>query len=330
MIRLASLLGLGGLAGAIGLVAWQGAEAVLAALAAGGVGLVWAGLFHIVPMAINGRAWQVLMPGANRPSLAQFTWLVWIREAVNGLLPVARIGGELVSARLLIAAGQRVAPSVASLVVDMTVSLASQFLFTLAGLALMLALTGDLGSVARLLLGLLVAVPLVAALLVVQRVGFFGTLARIFRAVLGERWAALVGDAARLDRAVALSWRRRGRVLRCLAWQLAGWAAGAGEIWLALATLGHPVGVGEALILEALIQAVSSSAFLVPGAIGVQEGGFVLFGGLIGLGPEVALALALARRVRDVVVFTPALAWWQVVESRRWLARRAPAGQLSR
>jgi putative membrane protein len=319
MLRLATLLGLVGLAVAIGLIAWQGTESVLAALATGGIGLIWAGLFHVVPMAINGRAWQALMPGAGRPSLAVFTWLVWIREAVNGLLPVARIGGELVSARLLIANGQRVAPSVASLVVDMTISLASQFLFTLFGLALMVFETGDFGMGARILLGLLVTVPLIVALFVVQRIGLFATLARAVRLLFGDRWSDLVGNSARLDRAVAVSYRRTGRVVRCLVWQLVGWAAGAGEIWLALRYLGHPASASEALIIEALIQAVSSTAFLVPAAIGVQEGGFMVLGGLLGLAPEIALALALARRVRDIVVFTPALAWWQLVESLRWL-----------
>lgn len=326
MLRLATLLGLVGTALAIGLIAWQGYDAVLAALATGGLGLIWAGLFHVVPMLLNGRAWQVLMPGARRPSLAFFTWLVWVREAVNGLLPVARIGGELVSARLLIASGQRTGPSVASLVVDMTLCLASQFLFTLAGLGLMIVHTGDAGSATRILLGLLLTVPLVVALLVVQRIGLFESLASAIRALFGERWSDLVGNSARLDRAVKLSYRRVDRLLRCFCWQIAGWAAGAGEIWIALRYLGHPVGASEALILEALIQAVSSTAFLVPAAIGVQEGGFLLLGGLLGLGPDIALALALARRVRDVIVFTPALVGWQLVESLRWLRAAGRAG----
>jgi len=60
---------------------------------------------------------------------------------------------------------------------------------------------------------------------------------------------------------------------------------------------------------------------MVPGALGVQEGGFLLFGSLLGLGPEVALALALARRVRDLVVFVPALVTWQLSEGRRLLVR---------
>jgi hypothetical protein len=59
---------------------------------------------------------------------------------------------------------------------------------------------------------------------------------------------------------------------------------------------------------------------MVPGALGVQEGGFLVFGGLLGLGPDVALALALARRVRDLIVFTPALVAWQLSEGRRLFA----------
>lgn len=37
--------------------------------------------------------------------------------------------------------------------------------------------------------------------------------------------------------------------------------------------------------------AVRSAGFAVPGALGVQEGGFILVGGLFGVGPDLALAL---------------------------------------
>jgi len=67
----------------------------------------------------------------------------------------------------------------------------------------------------------------------------------------------------------------------------------------------------NALIIESLIQALSSTAFVVPAALGVQEGGFVVIGGLMGLAAETALALALLRRVRDITLFVPALMIWQ-------------------
>jgi putative membrane protein len=324
MIRTATLLGLAGLALAIALFAWQGVVPVLAAFAAGGIGILWASLFHFVSMAINARAWQVLLPAVprgKRGSLAFYLWAVWLREAVNGLLPVARIGGEVVSTRLLMRHGLSPPKAVASLVVDMTVSLVSQFAFTVLGVALLAALGLGASALSYFVLGLMVAVPLVAAVLVVQRVGLFTLLARLFRQLFGDRFDMLVGGAAPLDRAVRRLYRRRGAILLCFGWQLLGWVAGAGEIWLALRFLGHPVGLVEAVLVEAVIQALSSAAFILPGAIGLQEGAFLLVGAMIGLTRELALALALARRARDIIVFVPALLAWQFAAGRRALGR---------
>jgi putative membrane protein len=319
MIRAASLFGLAGLALATALFLWQGVGPVLAAFAAAGIGILWASLFHFAPMALNARAWQILLPRGRRGSLAFYLWSVWLREAVNGLLPVARIGGEVVSAQLLMRHGLSAPKAVASLVVDMTVSLVSQFAFTVLGLSL-LAIDGGGGTVARsVALGLLAAIPLVGAVVLVQRVGVFSVLARIFRALFGDRFDALVGGAAPLDRSVRRLYRRRRAVLASFLWQLAGWIAGAGEIWLALLFLGHPIAAFDAVAVEAVIQALTSGAFIVPGGIGVQEAGFVAIGALIGLPPELALALALVRRARDVIIFVPALVAWQIGAGRRML-----------
>jgi glycosyltransferase 2 family protein len=317
-----TLLGIAGLLVATGLFLWQGVAPVLATFAAAGIGILWASLVHFASMALNARAWQILLPARRRASVAFYLWAVWLRESVNGLLPVARIGGEVASARLLIRHGMRAPKAVASLVVDMTASLVSQALFTLLGLALLLAhgAGGDIaGDVA---MGLIAMVPLFATLITVQRVGFFGLLARLFRLLFGDRFDALVGGAAPLDRAVRRLYRRRTALVACLIWQLAGWVAGAGEVWLALFYLGHPVGFADAVIVEAMIQALSSGAFIVPGALGIQEGGFLVMGGVIGLAPELSLALALARRARDVIVFMPALITWQVGVSRRAFRRQ--------
>jgi glycosyltransferase 2 family protein len=320
VIRTVTLVALAGLAAATALFIWQGVGPVLAAFAAAGLGIVWSSLFHAVSMVLNARAWQILLPHRRRGSVWFYFWAVWLREAVNGLLPVARIGGEVVSAQLLIRHGLRPVTAVASLVVDMTVSLMSQFTFTLLGLALLVA-HGAGGSVVRdVALGLLATVPLVAALIFVQRVGLFTLAAKLFRALFAGRFDTLVGGAAPLDRAVGRLYRRRRAVLGCFLWQLAGWGAGSGEIWLALLFLGHPVALGDAFAIEAVIQALSSSAFIVPGAFGVQEGGFLVVGGLVGLAPELALALALVRRARDVIIFVPALLLWQVAAGRRALS----------
>ena len=85
--------------------------------------------------------------------------------------------------------------------------------------------------------------------------------------------------------------------------------------------------LAEALVLESLTQAIKSAAFLVPGALGIQEGGFVLVGALFGLSPEMALAVSLVKRVRDLAMGVPALLVWQLVEGRRVVAAAAARSQ---
>ena len=306
MLRLATVLALAGLGLATFLVVHAGIGIVASALAAAGFGILWASLFHIVPMALNARGWQAVASGADRPSILFFTWLVWVREAVNALLPVARVGGEVVAARLMIRRGMRPTAAVGCLVVDTTLGIVVQFVLTLVALAALLT-RGATHTTDQIAWSLVAAVPMIAAMAAVQRFGLFGLLGRLARALAGDRWAGVLGSAARFDRAIRIGYRRPGRVLRCLAWQAAGIASGAGEVMLALYFLGHPVPLTDALLVEVLIQAVSSAAFVVPGALGVQEGAFLVLGGLIGLPADIALALALVRRARDLVMFIPAV-----------------------
>jgi hypothetical protein len=49
----------------------------------------------------------------------------------------------------------------------------------------------------------------------------------------------------------------------------------------------------------------------------------VLFGALLGLPADLALAVSLTKRVRELALGLPGLAAWQWVEGRRLLSRRA-------
>jgi hypothetical protein len=57
----------------------------------------------------------------------------------------------------------------------------------------------------------------------------------------------------------------------------------------------------------------------------VQEAGFLLFGHMLGLPPEIAVALAVIRRCRDLVLYVPGLIVWQIQEGRWLLAKRRSA-----
>lgn len=99
--------------------------------------------------------------------------------------------------------------------------------------------------------------------------------------------------------------------------QFAAVLLGSFEVWFALRLFGHPVSVGAALALESMTQAVRHLAFIVPAGIGVQEAGLVLFGHALGISGELALAVSMAKRLREVLCGLPALISWQWSEGRR-------------
>jgi uncharacterized membrane protein YbhN (UPF0104 family) len=78
--------------------------------------------------------------------------------------------------------------------------------------------------------------------------------------------------------------------------------------------MGHPVGIGEALVIESLLHAVRGAAFAVPGALGAQEGALVLLCAAFGIPPEQAIALSLVKRAADLVLGVPGLIGWQMLE----------------
>ena len=58
-------------------------------------------------------------------------------------------------------------------------------------------------------------------------------------------------------------------------------------------------------------------AFVVPGAVGVQEGGLIVLCALFGVPANAALALSLIKRAADLAVGIPGLIGWHALETRR-------------
>jgi len=314
-----------GLLGTILLIGYYGFGAVVGALLGLGWGLVWVSLFHIVPMICSALGWWALQNATSPGPPLLYIWVRWIRESANALLPVAQVGGELIGARILTIHGAKGSVAVAGSLVDMTMEVITQFLFTLLGIALLVALRGYDSTTGWLVVGAGVAALALGGFVLAQRRGLFMLLERGLEYLARKTgWSALGRANGLHDAVVALHEDPRGLAISCIFHSLS-WVVGAGEIWLALYFMGHPVGVIEALIIESLGQAVRSAAFAVPGALGAQEGGYLLVGGLLGLSPELALALSLVKRVRDLLLGVPGLLAWQLSEGRVLisLARRA-------
>lgn len=312
-----------GIALLIALVAYQGADAVGGALAAVGWATILVVLSRFVPIALDGYVWGYLFPADHRPRLSVLLWTRWIGESVNTLMPALQVGGAVVRTRLLVHKSVPGRFAGASVVVDLTLSTLTQLLFTLVGVGLLLAHYGNSDIAKGVGAGAGLGLLMVTAFCVVQHRGLFGSLIGLLaRVAKGRDWVAAVGGAAALDDAIRALYRHRWRLSVNAAGQFIAWTIGAAEIWLALYFMGYPVTVADALLLESLVLAVRAAAFFVPGALGVQEGALVLLGAVVGLSPEVALALSLVKRVRELAIGVPGLIAWQVAEGKQLFAVR--------
>jgi len=106
---------------------------------------------------------------------------------------------------------------------------------------------------------------------------------------------------------VQLTYARSAPVAASFLLSSVGWLVGTGEVYLILQLIHHPVDWIDALLLESLGQAIRGAAFAIPGALGVQEGGYLLLAPLAGLPPDAALALSLAKRARELLLGAPGL-----------------------
>jgi putative membrane protein len=316
------IVGILGALGTAALIVWSGAEGVGAALASAGWGAGLVVAARAVVVIAAGLGWQVIFPKSVRPRLAVSILVRLVREAINTLLPLTQVGGEFVAARLLTFFGVGAAAAGASLIVDLMVQAGTQFVFALVGLVLLVALGGDATVIRIVAIGLAFALPALAGFYAVQR--HWGR--RILLALLGrlrtERHGRAVGAVDALYEWLRTFHGRRAALAGATAIHLAAWLAGAAEVWIALAFMGHPVTWAEAVVIESLSQAVRAAAFAVPAALGVQEGGFVILGALFGVPAEAALALSLVKRVADLAVGAPGLLAWQALEGRRLVHRR--------
>jgi putative membrane protein len=275
-------------------------------------------------IATCGLAWWSLLRSVAAVRVGVALGLRTVREAINVLLPVASVGGDIVRARLLNFSGVAGGVAVASASVDLLLEVAGQALFALIGVVLLAQVVGGTEMASWALWGLGIAVLAVGGFYAVQR---FGGALIVERAlgVLARRWRTTAPDSRiRLHESLQTIYANRPAIVVAFSLHELAWLLGAFETWIALWLIGVPISPIEAMILESLTQALRAAGFPVPSALGVQEGGFTVLGALFGIPPEAALALSFVKRVPDLAIGLPGLLAWYWLEMQQLLS--IPAG----
>jgi putative membrane protein len=231
----------------------------------------------------------------------------------------------VVRARLAAINGAPLRLAAGTVLVDVTLGVFTQAVFTVLGLVLLVQVTGQKNFIRPTLIGTLIGVIGIAGFYFVQRLGMFRFLATIVaRLANSPEWQSLVQGGETLDQTVRALYAQRKAVIACCAWTIISLMAGSGEIWIALNALNLRGTLANALILQSMVLTIRSAAFAVPSGLGVQETGYYFVGQLLGIPDYLAITLALIARVRELAIGIPGLICWQLIEARRlWRARLA-------
>ena len=318
------ILGLGGGVLFIVLLIREGAGQVGAAIARTGWGLLAITFYHLLQTLSDAAGWSVLIPKEHRIPLVKSFFLHWMGESINNLLPTGRVGGDIIMTRIAAFWGIPLRTSTAVMIVDITIGIVTKVIYIVAAFILLIAVTGRTDLARPAFVAVITGTLAAAGFYSVQRLGMFRC-----SAILASRLArspgcdSLVQGGEALDQTIGDVYARRSGVAGCSFFWILSWLIASGEIWFALWTLGSPSSFVTAVILESVALAIRGAAFLVPGAVGVQEGGYILLGNLLGIPGEIALALSLIRRMRELALGIPGLISWQLVEAHRlWRDRQ--------
>lgn len=312
-----------------GLVSWQAGPAEIVRSLAG---MGWLALLIPLPQGIayvfDTIGWQVVFARREgTPSLWRLYWARMAGEAVNLLTPSAYVGGEPLKA-YIVARRSSVPGTVAaaSVVVAKTLMTLAEVIFLGAGA---LCALGRVPRGSGLYLGVIATLfagaGITALLLWAERRGLFMGILRFFRR-LGLHVKALESRAEkleRLDQELDRFYREEPRAFfASVAWHFAGWVLGAGEVYMGGRLLGAPIGVLDAIAIEAFSAAAKGATFFAPGSIGFQETAFVLLFKLFGLPAGAGVGYGLVRRARELFFGALGLAWfvrdeWRPLPSAR-------------
>jgi hypothetical protein len=269
---------------------------LLHAMDAGGWELGLLAPYRLLYYVLYAIGWMVLLRPADmahRASLGYLFWVTAVRDAVDRLLPVASVGGSVIGVRLVGWRGLAAAPVAATVIVEIVLTLCALYVFAAVGIILLAGIaTGQ--EYRHLVLVFVITLPVPVITLQLLRHG---------SAAFDQELRALLERTRSLTLSTAL--------------QFTAMLSGTLETWFALRLFGHPVNLTTALALESTTTALRHLAFMVPAGLGVQEAGFVLFGHVLGITGEFALAVSMAKRLRELLCGLPALLSWQWMEARR-------------
>jgi putative membrane protein len=272
--------------------------------------------------ALLGSAWWVLVKGRTAQGWRTFFWARMVRDSAAETLPFSQIGGFVIGVRAAILDGIPPAVAAASMIADITTEMVAQLVYVCLGIVLLgttLKTAAGVPSTGWMLTGISLAGIAAAAFYALQRYG--GGMILFFTARFLPQ---AVEHADAVTSELQAMYRAPGRIAASFLFHLASWIASGASTWFAFRLLGAHIGLSSVIAIDSLVYAIRSVAFAVPNALGVQEAAYAVFAPILGVGPEIGIAISLLKRARDIAIGIPVLLLWQALEGQRALVTVRP------
>ena len=227
-----------------------------------------------------------------------------VGESVNYLTPSGYLGGEPVKATLL-ASTLGVGNATGVVVVAKTAQTLALLIFISVGVLLAnwtlsltaAARTSAIGAIILLSLG-------VFAMVLISRKYFLSRIMNWASARFeSANWfKKLQGFAGNTDHSLFVYYQEnKGRFFASVLWHFIGWSMGTFEVMMIVHLLGLEISILNAFLLSSIATIFMVGGFMIPGSLGAFELGHYVASSMVGLPPEIGLAICFARRLREVI-----------------------------
>ena len=254
---------------------------------------------------IGARAWWHMFPNKARHGCFPRMWLVHIAGgALNDTTPGAPIGGEPIKAMLMNEQFELPITAATLLSAKLAQALARALFIMLGTAAVVWSLKFKGLPAQSLAVGFVLTVSGIAAFMAFQMRGLSVPAKKIFQHLrFRSDWVERVGRSLeRVDQYLHELYRARPLdFVASVALALAGLCIGVVQVWLMLGWLGLSRDWTSSLAIESFSVLVNFAFFVVPGSVGVQEGGKLLIFGALGLPLSAGLTLGIAFRLNSMV-----------------------------
>jgi len=216
------------------LILWQGIGDIFDLLVTSGWKLLTLPIVWFPCLIAAAISWRMLFPKQHTPEFAAVFKALWIGRAINTLLPVATIGGEIAKARLITLWGTSGVDASASVLVDKTVQAMAVAVWAFTGTLLLiyLALNNELAIAA--MLGVIALAGGLLGFILVQHAGMVGFMAMaVGKFVSSDGWEEITNNAKEVDAIVRVIYKDYRSVTISTLWRTFGLVLQTSEVWLA-------------------------------------------------------------------------------------------------